>query len=327
MPTPVTADDYIGSVPVTSISCPDDGEKVKADDIRAPVAALLANDDYIINDATDGLAAKVAKAGDTMTGALTITPSGSGVALSATGGSSSGRGVLGVGGATNGTGVEGQGTGTGSGVFGTGGATNGTGGDFTGAGNGRGVSAAGAGSGVGVFATGGNGGGAGVSATGGIGGAGVSATGGSAGPGVIAANGTAQTATAPTEAIRSAGYLRMTGADPNAGVDPGANNALHGANIIKTWVTFDDTYAILDGYNVASITNVLGSIYKVTFVRAMANVNYGVKIHVHGAVGYSGALNSNKTVNDFEFTLFKTTDLSLGFGVATNAFIEITGRQ
>jgi hypothetical protein len=41
MASPVTAS---GSPPVTSISCPDDGDSVIADDIRAPVAALLAND-------------------------------------------------------------------------------------------------------------------------------------------------------------------------------------------------------------------------------------------------------------------------------------------
>ena len=40
--SPVTAADYGGTLPLTSISCPDAGEKVKAEDIRAPVAALLA---------------------------------------------------------------------------------------------------------------------------------------------------------------------------------------------------------------------------------------------------------------------------------------------
>jgi hypothetical protein len=38
----VTAADYGGTLPVNSILCPDAGEKVKAEDIRGPVAALLA---------------------------------------------------------------------------------------------------------------------------------------------------------------------------------------------------------------------------------------------------------------------------------------------
>lgn len=41
MTSPVTA---TGTPPVTSISCPDDGDDVVADDIRQPVGALLAND-------------------------------------------------------------------------------------------------------------------------------------------------------------------------------------------------------------------------------------------------------------------------------------------
>ncbi len=40
--SPVSAADYGGTLPLTSISCPDAGEKVKAEDIRAPVAAFLA---------------------------------------------------------------------------------------------------------------------------------------------------------------------------------------------------------------------------------------------------------------------------------------------
>jgi hypothetical protein len=46
--SPVTAADYGGSLPLASISCPDAGEQVKAEDIRAPVAALLANDAFVI---------------------------------------------------------------------------------------------------------------------------------------------------------------------------------------------------------------------------------------------------------------------------------------
>lgn len=47
--SPVTAGDYGGSLPVTSVSCPDDGAPVEAAHIREAVAALLANDEYLKN--------------------------------------------------------------------------------------------------------------------------------------------------------------------------------------------------------------------------------------------------------------------------------------
>lgn len=40
--SPVTAADHGGSLPLASISCPDAGEEIKAEHIRTPVAALLA---------------------------------------------------------------------------------------------------------------------------------------------------------------------------------------------------------------------------------------------------------------------------------------------
>lgn len=50
MTSPVTAS---GTPPITSISCPDDGDDVVADDIRQPVAALLANDAFYAGVAQD----------------------------------------------------------------------------------------------------------------------------------------------------------------------------------------------------------------------------------------------------------------------------------
>jgi hypothetical protein len=72
MTSPVNASDHLGAVPVTDISCPDDGDKVVADDIRVAVAALLANDDAQQTNITNLGNDKVAKAGDTMTGALIL---------------------------------------------------------------------------------------------------------------------------------------------------------------------------------------------------------------------------------------------------------------
>lgn len=269
--SPVTAADYVGSLPLASINCPDAGNEIKAEDLRQPVAALLAEADDIRNNATTGLAAKVDRVGDTMTGKLTITTSvATSEAIRATGGSI-GPGGRFFGGSTEGSGVISTGTGNAYGLQATGGSSN--------------------------------------------------------GGALLATPGVSQTATSPELGISVGGYVRFTGADPNPTVNPGANNALHGANIIKSWVTIDDTYAILDGYNIASVTNVLGDIWEVTFVRPMANAFYGVKIHVHGALGYSGAHNGTKSTTGFRFVLFKTTDLSTGFGTASEAYIEVTGRQ
>lgn len=292
MASPVTATDYGGSLPLNSILAPNDGDDVVAADVRGPVAALLAETDDIRNNAVSGLANKVDRTGDTMTGTLTITPSSAVDAL-----------VLNA--ATNHNAAVITGNGTAYAVEVTGGTANGAitaesnSGEATievfNASNGPGMTI------VGSTST--------------------------AVPALGVATTTAQNATTPRMAISSSGFLALTGTNPNSNVDPGANNALHGANIAKAWVTIDDSYAILDGYNIASITHVVGSIYAVAFVRPMANANYGVKINVHGAPGYSGAHNGTKTTTGFQFVLFKTTDLTLGFGSATEAYIEVMGRQ
>jgi len=253
----VYATDYVGVLPVASITCPDAGNDIKAEDIRQPVAALLAEADDIRNNALTGLASKVDRAGDTsMTSDFVVTDGTLSVATPALVPSNA---------------ISGFGSGVGAGLVGVGGAS---------------------------------------------------------GPGLVAGSATLPTALAPTKAGEFYGFVQITGPQPNSNVDPGANNALHATNIIKTWVTFDTSYVVLDGYNVLSVTNVAGQIWKVTFVRAMANANYGVSIHVHGAPGFSGALNTNKTASSFEFVLFKTDTLALGFGAGTtHAYIEVVGRQ
>ena len=55
--SPVKAADYGGALPVPDIMCPDAGEKVKAEDIRAPVAALLAADEYTMDRITQKIEA------------------------------------------------------------------------------------------------------------------------------------------------------------------------------------------------------------------------------------------------------------------------------
>lgn len=282
MASSVDKTNHLGAVPAVAVSCPDNGDKVVVEHLRAAVAALLANDDYAINDPAEGLANKVNRDGDTMTDTLEITVSSTDQpALDVTGNGAS-PGINAAGGAT----AEG-------GIFAAGG------------GNKPGIATEGHGTG-----------------------AGINATGGTTGPGVVAANGTAQTNTAPTCAGKFDGYAQLTGTDPNSNVDPGANNALHGANVPKAWCTFDTGYNILDGYNVASLAHVTGSIYKITFARAMANANYAVTIQQHGAPLGLGATNSSVNAGDFEFVLYKSTDGALGFVTsATRATIVVFGRQ
>ncbi len=304
--SPVSAGDYGGTLPLVSILCPDAGEEVKAEDIREPVAALLASD-AAQNTNIDG---KVAKAGDTMTGSLVLQPdSGIALAVDAAVGQEA-VDVLGSGATTavvitspGGMAMQLQGGGSVAAITATGGAS-GPGGRFVAGGTNYGVRGEGA-----------------------DGFPGGSFLGGPTGPGLVAQSGTAPLASTPTEAGRFTGFIRLNGADPDGGVDPGENNVIHPATIMKASVTIDSSYAILERYNVASVTQIMGDEYRVTFTRPMANALYGVKIFVHGAPGYSGAMNSIKTTTHFNFVLFKTTDLSLGFGTADEAYIEVTGRQ
>lgn len=202
---------------------------------------------------------------------------------------------------TNGIAIQATGNGAGLGVFGVGGAT-GRGGRFeAGGGNANGVEGLAAGTG-----------------------AGVRGIGGTTGPGGSFIGNAGDNSAI---AILSEGAIRVSGSEPAYNADPGNNNVVWGANTIKAWATINNTYAIQDGYNIASVTNVLGDIYAVAFVRPMANANYGVKVHVHGGVGYSGAHNGTKTTTGFQFVLFKTDTLATGFGTATEAYIEVTGRQ
>lgn len=124
----------------------------------------------------------------TFAGGITVTKTGTGHGITATGGSSDGIGVFGTGGASNGRGGYFVGTGTAPGVEGLGGGTNGSG-----------VYGQGTGTGAGLFGVGGASSGPGISATGGtssgiggafIGGAtngvGVDATGTGTGAGLFA---------------------------------------------------------------------------------------------------------------------------------------------
>ena len=167
-----------------------------------------------------------------------------------------------------------------------------------------------------------------VTATGNGTGAGASCTGGATGPGLTAAPGTAQTAAVPQKAAEFAGYIQLTGTDPSATVDPGANNVIHALTVPKAWALINASYTILASYNIASVTTILGSVKRLDFVRPMANTSYGVSFSVSGAPGGGGAHNSVKDVNGFQFSVFDTTDKSLGFPAGTTeVYIEVMGAQ
>lgn len=73
--------------------------------------------------------------------------------------------------------------------------------------------------------------------------------------------------------------VRLTGTQPAATADPGANNLAVSTNQTKAWadVSFSGGSAsILDGYNVASVAIVGGPSVTVTFARPMANATYAV---------------------------------------------------
>lgn len=90
--------------------------------------------------------------------------------------------------------------------------------------------------------------------------------------------------------------------------DPGKDNLLTAANILKAWglVTLDNgTVTIHDGYNIDDITIDVSTIAEVTFVREMADANYAVTF------GYGTrditVFHGTKTTTGFSFTLYETS--------------------
>lgn len=159
-------------------------------------------------------------------------------------------------------------------------------------------------------------------------GSGATCTGGATGPGVTAASGTAQTGAAPTCAGTFAGYIQLTGADPNQGVDPGANNVLHAMAIPKALcnvvLSGGSPYTPLGSLNVDTVEDTVNPAeYKVTFKRKMATGVYFPQVSVR-TVGYGAAVvGMNDT--DFTFRVYKTSDLALTTG--QTVIITVCGAQ
>jgi hypothetical protein len=155
----------------------------------------------------------------------------------------------------------------------------------------------------------------------------IEATGNGTGAAVTAAPGTAQTNTAPTRAIGASGYIELTGTDPAKGVNPGANDALHGANICKAWGTVSLTggapYATIDDYNVTNVTEPIANIYRINFVRPFANNTYAITFTPHSPS--TGVSIASKNVAYCDFNVWDTTTGS----VYTNRTVDFqaVGRQ
>jgi hypothetical protein len=153
---------------------------------------------------------------------------------------------------------------------------------ITGTGDGSGAGVAGVGA-TGVFGIGSTagivGGGAtssnghGVTGQGDGSGSGGVFAGGSTGKGIVCNGGSGSH---PAADIGTGG-AQFTGASPSASADPGANNMLFGANILKAggYITTNGSGGVTlhDGYNIASVS-VTSSYVLVTFARAFFNTTY-----------------------------------------------------
>ena len=164
-----------------------------------------------------------------------------------------------------------------------------------------------------------------ITATGNGTGAGASCTGGATGPGIAAVSGTPQTNIAPTCAGTFAGYIQLTGTDPSAGVNPGANNALHAMAIPKAWASVSvasgaGPYTPADSYNISTVTDVSTGVYDVTFVRAMSNSSYPV-VFTANAIGLIACTTSRSTTG-FRFTVYDSlTQVAVGNAVAIHFLV------
>jgi hypothetical protein len=157
---------------------------------------------------------------------------------------------------------------------------------------------------------------------------GVVTSGGTGQPGLITTNGTTQTVTAPTCAGQCGGFFQLTGADPNKGVDPGANDAIHGANITKAWgvvsLTGGTPFTTTDDYNVVDVTEPIANIYQINFVRAFSNATYAITFTPH-APGIGVSL-STKTTTTCRFNVWDTTAPGTPVPNQTVDFVAV-GRQ
>lgn len=279
----ITAADAVGSAPITAIELPANGGKPLAEDWQNVAAMALKNDAYR-GTAIDG---KVAKAGDTMTGRLTIAPSTAVQGLQVTAGTGSNQNA-----------IQAVGEGIGPAIIAVGG-VNGVGGTFqAGGGNNFGVSGSGAGTEPGG-----------------------EFTGGTNGPGMKATPGTATSATAPTYAyVAVTGGLHMDGVvSPNANADPGVDFAQFPQSMVTSSAIVESAGGSVftvrgnKGFNVQTFAGTSLGVATVTFKRTLPGSDY--RMQVYAPDGYLVGWNGVQNVNNFQFTVRNAT---------TNAVVDLT---
>src|SRR5687768_8449814 len=113
------------------------------------------------------------------------------------------------------------------------------------------------------------------------------------------------------------GRIELTGTQPAATADPGANNILIATLIPKAWGNISvggGSVTLNDGCNIASVAFASSSI-TVTFARAMANANYavlfgmestGTEVTADGQLGapFLNSVGGTKTTSAFVFSLW-----------------------
>ena len=282
----ITAADAVGTAPITTIELADNLGDPTADDLHDIAATALANDAY----RATAISGKVAKAGDTMFGKLTISPSTAVQGLQVSAGAGSNQNA-----------IQATGDGIGPAIVGTGG-SNAAGASFT-AGGGDNFGARGIGAGNEV---------------------GLEGSGGTTGAGVRARAGTASTDTAPTIAILSVdGGMTMTGVvSPKSDVDPGQDFCQFPQSMITASAILECTAGTKTirtvggkkiGFNIASWTGDAMGVATVTFTRALPGNNY--RMHIDASDGYDARWNGVQNVGNFQFIVRNAT---------TNATVDLT---
>lgn len=161
----------------------------------------------------------------------------------------------------------------------------------------------------------------------------------------VQSGGTLSAAAGSTVNVASALGVHLTGTQPAATADPGADNIVISTLVCKAWgnVSIGNNSATMHGgANIASLTiDVSNDFVLVTFARPMADANYCVTFGVRHTTGTPSPVHfpiaNNQTVNGFELWDFDGCGANAG-GTAASAYsmaggqvghisFEVKGRQ
>jgi len=271
---------------------PSPGELVSASSIGVPLQQSI-----------DLLDTKANLTGADFTGAVTATNSTADPGIEATGGAGAAGGSF-IGGTGGAPGVIGVGTTNAAGVTGTGNGS-GAGGTFTGGASGNGATATGGGAGAGLVATG-----------------------GATGKGIVCDSGSAAV---PALDV-GVGNQVFTAASPAATANPGFNDYLCGANVLKAFAKVElgaGTAALTAGsFGVASAARTSATVVRVTLVRAMADANYVPQLTKwDGGAAWPTVL-STVTTTTFDISWLDSAGVAIDISADTqNVSVCVYGRQ